>query len=96
MKKIQTNQKFYIELSPEEIKICTPLACSCYPIWLGKNRAIIRDVVAYFEKNPPKTLIECLHIIGHFELNGHGSHEKPVKELFEKDAKDLDNEKTFW
>ena len=50
MKIIQAHPTFYVELSPEEIFICPKQGiCSSYPIWLGKNRAIMRDVISYFE-----------------------------------------------
>ena len=96
MKIIQTNPDFYIEISLEEIRLCTPLACSIYPVWLGKNRAIMRDVVAYFEKHPPETLVDCLHIISIFQLNGQRCSEPPLKELFKKDKKGLDKPSIFW
>ncbi len=94
--KIITNPHFYLELSQEEIKICTPLACSVYPIWLGKNRAVMRDAIEYYEKHPPNDIVECLHIVGHFGLSGLGSREAPVKELFKEDKKSLDNDRIFW
>lgn len=97
MKIIQAHPTFYVELSPEEIFICPKQGiCSSYPIWLGKNRAIMRDVISYFEKNPPRTFVECLEIIGRFELNGMGSHRQIIPELFPEDDEALDTPKTFW
>jgi len=97
MKIIQAHPTFYVELSPEEIFICPKKGiCSSYPIWLGKNRAIMRDVIAYFEKNPPQTFLDCLAIIGRFELNGMSSYRKSIPDLFSEDDEELDTPKTFW
>ena len=97
MKIIQAHPTFYVELSPDEILLCPKTGiCSSYPIWLGKNRAIMREVIAYFEKNPPQTFIECFEIISKFEMDGLGSSKKPVKEIFTEDDKTLDSPKTFW
>lgn len=56
----------------------------------------MRDVIAYFEKNPPDTLVDCLAIIGKFELNGLSSHREPIPDLFSEGDGGLDTEKTFW
>lgn len=56
----------------------------------------MRDVVKYFTQNPPETLYDCMDIIGKFGLNGQGSLEKPIKEIFTKSEKKLDTDKTFW
>ena len=97
MKIIQAHPTFYVELSQEEIFLCPKQGiCSSYPIWLGKNRAIMRDVIAYFEKNPPDTLVDCLAMIGKFELNGLSSHREPIPDLFSEGDGGLDTEKTFW
>jgi len=56
----------------------------------------MRDVISYFEKNPPRTFVECLEIIGRFELNGMGSHRQIIPELFPEDDETLDTPKTFW
>ena len=97
MKIIQTHPTFYVELSTDEILICPKTGvCSSYPIWLGKNRAIMRDAIAYFEKHPPETFIECLEIISRFELNGRGTRRKGIPELFTEPEKVVDKPQTFW
>lgn len=97
MKIIQAHPTFYVELSPEEIIVCPKRGICCsYPIWLGKNRAIMRDAIRYFEKHPPTTFTECLGIISKFQLNGMGSGSKVQESYFTKEEKSLDSEKVFW
>lgn len=96
MNVILTNPSFYIELSLESIKLFTKNSCSIYPVWLGKNRAIMRDVVAYFQKYPPETLVDALHIVGHFGLSGQGALESPDIQYFKKPDKMLDKDRVFW
>lgn len=96
MNKIIKRQSFYVELSLDEIKIATRQTVSLYPIWLGKNRAIIRDVVACFDKTQPETLYECLHIIGHYGLNGQSTNEKPINDFFLSEENAIDKHKKFW
>lgn len=97
MKIIQSHPSFYLELSPEEIRLCTKEgACSTYPVWLGKNRAVMREAIRYFEKNPPQTLFDCLHLFGHFGLEGQSCGRNPIRELFTKEEKPLDSERVFW
>lgn len=93
---VLSNPDFYITLSYEEICLFTKTSCSSYPIWLGRNRAIMREVMNYFQKNPPETLYDCLHIIGKFGLSGQGSSRKPDKTRFKKAEKGLDKEQIFW
>lgn len=96
MNTVLTNPDFYVVLSLDQIKIYTKNACSIYPIWLGKNRAIMREAVAYFQKNPPESLSEAMHIIGHFGLAGQGANDAPQLDLFKKSEKSLDKDKIFW
>lgn len=96
MSTIQSHESFYVSLSNEEIIIFTKISCSSYPVWLGKNRAIMRDVVKYFHKHPPETLIDCLSIIGKFGLNGIGSNAKPDPKNFKKSKNTIDNSAIFW
>lgn len=97
MKTIQTHAKFYVELSPDEIRVCPKYGyCSTYPIWLGKNRAVMREALAYFAKNPPQTWLECIELLSRLGLNGMSSRQKSIPELFVDPKEDLDNDKVFW
>lgn len=97
MKIIQAHPTFYVELSQEEIVICPKNGICCsYPIWLGKNRAIMRDVIKHFEKHPPQTFVECLGIVGKFELNGISGGNKCIEAYFTKEEKSIDSNKIFW
>lgn len=97
MKIIQSHPTFYVELSPEEIFLCPKHGVgSSYPVWLGKNRSVMRTVIRRFEKDPPKSFLDCLDIIAHYELNGVSSRKKALPELFTKTEKSLDNERVFW
>lgn len=93
---VLTNPDFYVELSLDEIKIFTKKSCSVYPVWLGKNRAIMREAIAYFQKNPPQSLFEALHIVGHFGLAGQGTSDRPQLENFRESDKTLDKDQIFW
>lgn len=93
---IQNHEDFYIYISKDNIQVCTRLSCSSYPVWLGKNRAVMRDVIKHLEKNPPDTLVDFLDIVGKFNLHGIGSNEKPNKDFFKKDDNTIDNNKIFW
>lgn len=96
MKTVLTNLNFYVVLSLDEIRIYTKNACSVYPVWLGKNRAIMREVVSFFQKNPPHTLYDCLHIVGHFGLAGQGTKDKPNIDFFRNPEKTIDKDQIFW
>lgn len=96
MTKIQKHPTFYVELSSECIKVVTRLTVSIYPIWLGKNRAIMRDAVAYFNRHAPETLGECMEIVSRFSLSGQGSNESPNSENFGESTKTIDKHKIFW
>ena len=97
MKIIQTHTMFYVELSLEEIRICPKKGvASVYPIWLGKNRAIMRNAIKAFEKDPPQTLIDCLSLIGRLGLEGMSSSKKIIPELFTEKEQSLDKTQTFW
>lgn len=97
MKTIQTHALFYVELSPEEIRICPKHGISSvYPIWLGKNRAIMRDAIKTFEKEPPQTFIECIEMVSRLGLEGMGSHVETIPELFIDTEESLDDMKIFW
>lgn len=97
MKTIQTHALFYVELSPDEIGIYPKNGInSVYPIWLGKNRAIMRDAIKAFEKDPPQTFIECIELVSRLGLEGMGSHNKAIPELFMDKEESLDDTKIFW
>lgn len=97
MKIIQTHSTFYVELSTDGIILCPKSGiCSSYPVWLGKNRAVMREAIAFFEKNPPETIIEFMEVVSKFELNGIMAHTKRIPELFTDPDKPLDETRTFW
>lgn len=97
MKTFQSHASFYVELSPEEIKVCPKHGVpTSYPIWLGKNRAIMREAIADFKKNPPETFVDCIGRAAHLGLCGMGSHTPTIPELFTESQKSLDNDKIFW
>lgn len=97
MKTIQTHTNFYIEMSPEEILICPKFGlCTTYPIWLGKNRAIMRNAIALFEKDPPRTFVESIGLAGRLGLIGMSSSHDVIPELFVEEEEDLDNNRIFW
>ena len=97
MRTIQTHTNFYIEMSPEEILICPKFGlCTTYPIWLGKNRAIMRNAIALFEKDPPKTFVESIGLAGRLGLIGMSSSHNVIPELFVEEEEDLDSNRIFW
>lgn len=97
MKTIQTHASFYVELSPDEIRVVPKTGIiSVYPIWLGKNRAIMRDAINAFKKNPPQTPIECLELTSHLGLEGMGGHGERIDELFVESEKSIDKPQIFW
>ena len=97
MKTIQSHESFYVELSPEEIRICPKhWEVTVFPVWLGKNRAIMRDAISYFEKNPPQTFVECIEATSRLGLVGMGSHAKKIPELFTEIDNSLDDVRVFW
>lgn len=96
MKTIQTHASFYVELSPDEIRVCPKHGViSVYPIWLGKNRAIMRDALNAFKKNPPKTHLECIELTSRLGLAGMGGHGDKIEELFVEE-KNVDKNQIFW
>ena len=84
-------------MSPEEILICPKFGlCTTYPIWLGNNRAIMRNAIALFEKDPPKTFVESIGLAGRLGLIGMSSSHNVIPELFVEEEEDLDSNRIFW
>lgn len=84
MQQIFRGKNFYIILRKDEIIFAEKYnGVSTYPKWLGKNRAVMRNAQKAIRKDPPKTLIDFLHYVGHFELSGTKAHDEVVdKSLF--------------
>lgn len=84
MQQIFRGKNFYVILLKDEIKFGEKYnGVTTYPKWLGKNRAVMRNAQKAIRKDPPKTVIDFLHYVGHFELAGAHAHGESVdKSLF--------------
>lgn len=78
---------FYIELSNKEIRVATKIEVSVYPVWLGKNRAVMKNAIKKFLSEDPMTLYDTMDLVGKFGLDGVNLPEKPNKDNFGKPNK---------
>jgi len=96
MERITPGTGFYLEFNKTEIRLFTQHGCSTYPIWLGKNRAVMKKIVAILREDPPLTLVDFLDMVSKYNLTGLGSNVVIHRELLTKHDKGLDKPQLFF
>lgn len=85
MDEIYSREKFYVILRKDEILLANKAnGVSSYPVWMGKNRSVMRVALKAFRKDPPETLVDFLSFVGHFGLCGGSSSEQFDESLLKK------------
>lgn len=96
MERITPGTGFYIEYEKEEIRLFTKHSCSVYPIWLGKNRAVMKKALAELKEYPPETLVAFLELISKYKLTGLVGSAVTQTDLLKYRDKSLDKNPLFF